>query len=163
MQASSVMISLSLWSRAWIIHIFAMKSNTSDAQIESYDNAGKFSYVVTFTLKQGLNYTYICDEIKHLWKNLVSFSCQATSISNRSVWFSSPNSTISLGHVMHDNASIYLVYLVVYSLHRNVLPTLQSVPLMTNGPLYPITQDSSCHGQHTMPRNPWSFPTTSSA
>ena len=59
---------------------------------------------------------------------------------------------------------IYLsIYLVVYSLHRNVLPTLQSVPLMTNGPLYPITQDSSCHGQHTMPRNPWSFPTTSSA
>ena len=29
---------------------------------------------------------------------------------------------------------------------------------MINGPLYPITQDSSCHGQHTMPRNPWSFP-----
>ena len=56
-----------------------------------------------------------------------------------------------------------IIYLVVYSLHRNVLPTLQSVPLMTNEPLYPITQDSSCHGQHTMPRNPWSFPTTSSA
>ena len=55
------------------------------------------------------------------------------------------------------------IYLVVYSLHRNVLPTLQSVPLMTNGPLYPITQEFSCHGQHTMPRNPWSFPTTSSA
>ena len=55
------------------------------------------------------------------------------------------------------------IYLVVYSLHHNVLPTLQSIPLMTNGPLYPITQDSSCHGQHTMPRNPWSFPTTSSA
>ena len=29
---------------------------------------------------------------------------------------------------------------------------------MTNWPLHPITQDSSCHGQHTMPRNPWSFP-----
>ena len=55
------------------------------------------------------------------------------------------------------------IYLVVYSLHHNVLPTLQSIPLMTNGPLYPITQDSSCHGQHTMPRNPWSFPMTSSA
>ena len=55
------------------------------------------------------------------------------------------------------------IYLVVYSLHHNVLPTLQSVPLMTNGPLYPITQDSSCHGQHTMPRNPWSYPMTSSA
>ena len=52
---------------------------------------------------------------------------------------------------------------MVYSLHHNVLPTLQSIPLMTNGPLYPITQDSSCHGQHTMPRNPWSFPMTSSA
>ena len=50
------------------------------------------------------------------------------------------------------------IYLRVYSLHHNVLPTLQSIPLMTNGPLYPITQDSSCHGQHTMPRNPWSFP-----
>ena len=55
--------------------------------------------------------------------------------------------------------SIYpSIYLRVYSLHHNVLPTLQSIPLMTNGPLYPITQDSSCHGQHTMPRNPWSFP-----
>ena len=42
------------------------------------------------------------------------------------------------------------IYLVVYSLHHNVLPTLQSMPLMTNGPLYPITQDSSCHGQHTI-------------
>ena len=50
------------------------------------------------------------------------------------------------------------IYLRVYSLHHNVLPTLQSIPLMTNGPLYPITQDSSCHGQHTMPRNPWPFP-----
>ena len=50
------------------------------------------------------------------------------------------------------------IYLRVYSLHHNVLPTLQSIPVMTNGPLYPITQDSSCHGQHTMPRNPWSFP-----
>ena len=61
-------------------------------------------------------------------------------------------------------SSIYLsIYLVVYSLHHKVLPTLQSIPLMTNGPLYPITQDSSCHGQHTMPRNPWSFPMTSSA
>ena len=50
------------------------------------------------------------------------------------------------------------IYLRVYSLHHNVLPTLQSIPLMTSGPLYPITQDSSCHGQHTMPRNPWSFP-----
>ena len=49
-------------------------------------------------------------------------------------------------------------YLRVYSLHHNVLPTLQSIPLMTNGPLYPITQDSSCHSQHTMPRSPWSFP-----
>ena len=59
---------------------------------------------------------------------------------------------------------IYLsIYLMVYSLHHNVLPTLQSIPLMTNGPLYPITQDSSCHGQHIMPRNPWSFPMTSSA
>ena len=28
------------------------------AQIESYDNAGKFSYDITFTLKQGLNYTH---------------------------------------------------------------------------------------------------------
>ena len=62
--------------------------------------------------------------------------------------------------VILDNVSIYLV---VYSLHHNVLPTLQSIPLMTNGLLYPITQDSSCHGQHTMPRNPWSLPTTSSA
>ena len=54
---------------------------------------------------------------------------------------------------------IYLsIYLRVYSLHHNVLPTLQSIPLLTNGPLYPITQDFSCHGQHTMPRNPWSFP-----
>ena len=51
-----------------------------------------------------------------------------------------------------------IIYLRVYSLHHNVLPTLQSIPLMTNGPLYPITQDSSCHGQHTMPRSPWSFP-----
>ena len=50
------------------------------------------------------------------------------------------------------------IYLRVYSLHHNVLPTLQSIPLMTNGPLYPITQDSSCHGQHTMPQSPWSFP-----
>ena len=53
---------------------------------------------------------------------------------------------------------IVSIYLRVYSLHHNVLPTLQSIPLMTNGPLYPITQDSSCHGQHTMPRSPWSFP-----
>ena len=54
---------------------------------------------------------------------------------------------------------VYLsIYLRVYSLHHNVLPTLQSIPSMTNGPLYLITQDSSCHGQHTMPRNPWSFP-----
>ena len=51
-----------------------------------------------------------------------------------------------------------IFYLRVYSLHHNVLPTLQSIPLMTNGPLYPITHVSSCHGQHTMPRNPWSFP-----
>ena len=63
----------------------------------------------------------------------------------------------------YKNAIYLSIYLVVYSLHHNVLPTLQSVPLMTNGPLYPITQDSSCHGQHTMPRNPWSFPMTSSA
>ena len=54
--------------------------------------------------------------------------------------------------------SAYTISLRVYSLHHNVLLTLQSIPLMTNGPLYPITQDSSCHGQHTMPRNPWSFP-----
>ena len=54
--------------------------------------------------------------------------------------------------------TILFIYLRVYSLHHNVLPTSQSIPLMTNGPLYPITQDSSCHGQHTMPRNPWSFP-----
>ena len=46
------------------------------------------------------------------------------------------------------------IYLRVYSLHHNVLPTLQSIPLMTNGLFYPITQDFSCHGQHTMPRNP---------
>ena len=46
------------------------------------------------------------------------------------------------------------IYLMVYSLHHNGLSTLQDIPLMTNGPLYPITQDSSCHGQHTMPRNP---------
>ena len=58
-------------------------------------------------------------------------------------------------HVIRNLPSIYLR---VYSLHHNVLPTLQSIPLMTSGPLYPITQDSSCHGQHTMPRNPWSFP-----
>ena len=71
-------------------------------------------------------------------------------------------------HFYQDNNQILFfcnlsIYLVVYSLHHNVLPTLQSIPLMTNGPLYPITQDSSCHGQHTMPRNPWSFRTTSSA
>ena len=55
--------------------------------------------------------------------------------------------------------SIYLsIYLRVYGLHHNVLPTLQPIPLMTNGPLYPITQDSSCHGHHIMLRNPWSFP-----
>ena len=53
---------------------------------------------------------------------------------------------------------ILSIYLRAYSLHHNVLQTLQSIPLMTNGPLYPITQDSSCHGQHAMPRNPWSFP-----
>ena len=58
--------------------------------------------------------------------------------------------------------SIY-IYLMVHSLHHNVLPTLQSIPLMTNGPLYPFTQDSSCHAQNTMPRNPWSFPITCSA
>ena len=29
------------------------------------------------------------------------------------------------------------IYLVVYSLHRNVLPTLQSVPLMINDAIYP--------------------------
>ena len=70
----------------------------------------------------------------------------------------------NVSHCKSIRPNKYLsIYLVVYSLHRNVLPTLQSVPLMTNGPLYPITQDSSCHGQHTMPRNPWSFPTTSSA
>ena len=34
---------------------------------------------------------------------------------------------------------------------------------MINGPLYTITQDLSCHDQHTMPRNPWSFPMTGSA
>ena len=34
---------------------------------------------------------------------------------------------------------------------------------MINGLLYPITQHFSCHGQHTMPRIPWSFPMTSSA
>ena len=56
-----------------------------------------------------------------------------------------------------DQLDIF-IYLRVYSLHHNVLPTLQSIPLMTNRPLYPITQDSSCHGQHTMPRNPCSFP-----
>ena len=51
-----------------------------------------------------------------------------------------------------SKSSFYLsIYLWVYSLHHNVLPTLQSIPLMTNGPLYPITQDSSCYGQHTMP------------
>ena len=55
------------------------------------------------------------------------------------------------------------IYLMVYSLHHNVLPTLQSIPLMTNGSLHPIIQDSSCNGQHTMPRNPWSYPMTSSA
>ena len=60
---------------------------------------------------------------------------------------------------MNEDLYVYLsIYLRVYNLHHNVLPTLQSIPLMTNGPLYPITQDSSCHGQHTMPRNPWSFP-----
>ena len=83
-------------------------------------------------------------------------------------WFE----TLSRSLWRHRNANVnwpnqyrgYLsIYLVVYSLHHNVLPTLQSVPLMTNGPLYPITQDSSCHGQHTMPRNPWSYPMTSSA
>ena len=32
--------------------------------------------------------------------------------------------------------NVYLfIYLMVYSLHHNVLPTLQSIPLMTNGPL----------------------------
>ena len=50
---------------------------------------------------------------------------------------------------MHINVvSLWLflsIYLRVYSLHHNVLPTLQSIPLMTSGPLYPITQDSSCH------------------
>ena len=65
----------------------------------------------------------------------------------------------SLMRLCHYHVQNYLsIYLRVYSLHHNVLPTLQSIPLMTNGPLYPITQDSSCHGQHTMPRNPWSFP-----
>ena len=72
------------------------------------------------------------------------------------------------GSFIHNNCAlpqlIYLsIYLMVYSLHHNVLPTLQPIPSMTNGPLCPITQDSSCHGQHTMPRNPWSFPMTSSA
>ena len=57
-----------------------------------------------------------------------------------------------------DGVGCKSIYLSVYSLHHNVLPTLQSIPLMTNGPLYAITHDSSCHGQHTMPRNPWSFP-----
>ena len=38
------------------------------------------------------------------------------------------------------------------SIH-NVLQILQSIPLITNGPLYPIAQDSSCRGQHTMPGN----------
>ena len=35
------------------------------------------------------------------------------------------------------------IYLRVYSLHHNVLPTLQSIPLMINEPLYSITQDIS--------------------
>ena len=59
---------------------------------------------------------------------------------------------------MHIFVFYLSIYLRVYSLHHNVLPTLQSIPLMTHGPLYPITQDSSCHGQHTMPQSPWSFP-----
>ena len=63
-----------------------------------------------------------------------------------------------LGQAVLHVCSYHSIYLRVYSLHHNVLPTLQSIPLMANGPLYPITQDSSCHGQHTMPRNPWSFP-----
>ena len=58
--------------------------------------------------------------------------------------------------------SMFTTNLMVYSLHHNVLPTLQSSPLMTNGPFYPITQGFSCHGQHTMPQNPWSFPMASS-
>ena len=70
---------------------------------------------------------------------------RASNSENVSIWW-------------HHHGKNVSIYLRVYSLHHNVLPTLQSIPLMTNGPLYPITQDSSCHGQHTMPRNPWSFP-----
>ena len=34
--------------------------------------------------------------------------------------------------------NVYLVmYLTVYSLHYNVLPTLPTIPLMNNGPLLP--------------------------
>ena len=66
-----------------------------------------------------------------------------------------------------DLGTLYIddlkIYLRVHSLHRNFLPTLWCIPLMTNAPLYPITHDSSCHRQRTMPRNPWSFPMTSSA
>ena len=38
-------------------------------------------------------------------------------------------------------------------LHHKVLPTLQSIPLMTNGPLYLIAHDSFCHDQHASPRS----------
>ena len=61
---------------------------------------------------------------------------------------------------------LYIIYLSIWGFI--VCTTMfcrlyNPFPLMTNGPLYPITQDSSCHGQHTMPRNPWSFRMTSSA
>ena len=111
-------------------------------------------------------FPFICDWINHGWAN----NREAGDLRRHWAFYDVTSMTLELVaniYTLYSRGPIsqtYLsIYLVVYSLQHNVLPTLQSIPLMTNEPLYPITQDSSCHGQHTMPRNPWSFPMTSSA
>ena len=102
------------------------------------------------------------DWIKHIWLRRAPYKV-FFCLRYISTIFVLPSMLVCYTAVEVKQWRTISIYLVVYSLHHNVLPTLQSIPLMTNGPLYPITQDSSCHGQHTMPRNPWSFPMTSSA
>ena len=96
---------------------------------------------------------------KDQWRGALVFSLICAWIIS---WVNNREAGDLRRYLAHCDVSVS-IYLVVYSLHHNVVPTLQSIPLTTNGLLYPITQDSSCHGQHTMPRNPWSFPMTSSA
>ena len=122
-------------SKKTIFHRFLMERVTS--VIASWVRCWRVSFVAI------LDETYCI-----IMYNIDTVDCKDKKTMNEH-WISCSLS------VTCDHLSIYLR---VYSLHHNVLPTLQSSPWMTNGPLYPITQDSSCHGQHTMPRSSWSFP-----